>query len=223
MKKSLIIFGILLAGSTFFASCNKNLKDDIKNLRQQVDSLKKHNSELQDQIGGVENILGSNEPISVTTTFKDNNDSTRTITAIHKFKSADNETQSLAKLADGNYSIYIERFSDVEWYEGAWVSFTYNPTTKAITNKRGGQYWYDNDSYDNYARYDDNYANLGGLTFDINIKSINLTTGDISLTFTGSATSAYTSGVPYYYRPNAGKPMSTTFSFTGKLKLFTQN
>jgi hypothetical protein len=123
---------------------------------------------------------------------------------------------------DGTYDIYIERFSDVEWYEGAWVAFTYNPTTKAVTNKRGGQYWNDEDPYYNNARYDENYVNTG-LTFTITVNSLNPATGDISLNFSASGTAAYTNAVYYYYVPNAGKPVSTTFSFAGKLKVFTQN
>jgi hypothetical protein len=223
MKRSLIIFGVLMAGSGFFTSCNKKLKDDVKDLRQQVDSLKKHNSELQERVNDVENILGSNEPIEVSTTFKDDNDSTRKISSLYKFKSSNQATQTLNKNAEDNYDIYIERFSDVEWEEGAWVAFTYNPVTKAITNKRGGHYWDDQDPYYDNARYEEGYGNAGDLTLDINVKSINVATGDISLTFSASGNAAYTNDVPYYYTPNQGKVMSTTFSFTGKLKLFTAN
>jgi hypothetical protein len=220
MKKSLIIFGILITGTTFFTSCNKNLKDDIKDLRQQVDSLKKHNSELQESVNGVKNLLGSNEPARATTTFKDDNDSTRTITGVFYFKGGNNDTQSMTRNEDGTYSIYIERFSDVWSEEGAWVAFTYNPATKAITDPRAGQYWDDQDPYYDNIRYDANYTTTG-LTLDINIKSINVATGDISLTYTAAGTADYTNAMPYYYVPNQGKSVSSTFEFAGKLKLFT--
>jgi hypothetical protein len=222
MKKSLVILSLLVAGSTLFSSCNKKLKDDIKDLKQQVDELKKHNSELQEQVNGVENILGSNEPIIATTTFTDNNNTTRTVVGAYKFKAGNSSTQRMYDNGDGTYDIYIERFSDVEWYEGAWVAFTYNPTTKAVTNKRGGQYWNDEDPYYNNARYDENYITTG-LTFSITVNSLNLATGEISLNFSASGTAEYTNAVVYYYVPNKGKPVSTTFSFTGKLKVFTQN
>jgi hypothetical protein len=221
MKKSFVIFSMLVAGATLFSSCNKKLKDDISDLEKKVNELKKHNSELQEQVNGVENILGSNEPIAATTTFVDNNDATRTITGVYKFKGGNNETQHMIKNDDGTYDIYIERISDVGWEEGAWVGFTYNPTTKAVTNKRGGQYWDDQDPYYDNVRYDEDYTT--GLTFNITVNSLNVATGDISLNFSASGTAAYTNAVEYYYVPNKGKPVSTTFTFAGKLKVFTTN
>lgn len=220
MKKPVLLFSILIAGAATFTSCNKNLKDDIKDLKNQVDTLKKHNSELQEQVNGIESALGSNEPIAVTSTFVDDNNTTRTIKEVYKFKSSGAETQSLRENGDGTYDIYIERFSDVEWYEGAWVAFTYNPTSKAITNKRGGHYWSDMDSYGDRTRFDEVSYGGAGLTITITVNNINLATGEISLSFAASGTGAYTNTIHSYYCPNQGQPMSTSFSFTGKLKLF---
>ncbi|HEX6426051.1 MAG TPA: bZIP transcription factor [Niastella sp.] len=225
MKKLVIIFGVLIAGSPF-VSCKK-LKDDIKDLQSQVndlekqnDTLKNHNSVLQEQLNGVVSSLGSNEPIAATTTFEDDNGVTRTISGVYKFKSTDYYTQKLVKNTDGTYEIYIERFGDLNWNEGAWVGFTYNPTTKAVTNISGGQYWSDADSYYDNARYS---GTTTGLTMNVTIESLDVTTGATSLKFSASGTSAYTNAVSYWYVPNQGKPVSTTFSFAGKLKLFTQN
>lgn len=225
MKKLVLIFGVLIAGSPF-VSCKK-MKDNIRDLKNKVtdltnqnDTLKKHNSNLQEQLNGVINSLGSDEPISATTTFVDNNGSTRTVKGFYKFKAIDYRTQKLVKNNDGTYDIYIERFSDVEWYEGAWVSFTYNPTTKAVSNISGGHYWDDGDSYYDNARYEGNYT---GLTMSVTVDSINLTTGDISLKFSASGTAAYTNAVDWYYSPNQGKPVATNFAFAGKLKLFDGN
>ncbi|MGE5107338.1 MAG: hypothetical protein ACM3H8_07325, partial [Sphingobacteriales bacterium] len=106
--------------------------------------------------------------------------------------------------------------------EGAWVSFTYNPATKTVTNKRGGHYWDDQDPYYNQTLYYENGFNTG-LTIDIKVNNINVATGDISLSFSASGTGAYTTGVPYYYSPNQGKANSTNFTFTGKLKIFSRN
>lgn len=219
MKKSSVIFSALVAGATLFSSCNKNLKDDVRDLEKQVKELESHNSELKEQIGNIENALGSDEPIEATTTFVDDNNVTRTIKDKYPFKAGNNVTQRLVENGDGTYDIYIERFSDVMWYEGAWVAFTYNPSTKEITNKRGGQYWDDEDAYYNNARYDQNLYTQG-LTLTITVNSLNVSTGAISLKFSAAATSEYTSNIYYYYTPNPGKQMSTEFTFTGKLKLF---
>jgi hypothetical protein len=218
MKKLVIIFGVLIAGSPF-VSCKK-LKDDIKDLQKEVTDLKNHNSALQEKLDGVASSLGSDEPISATTTFEDDNGKSITVTGIYKFKSSDYSTQRMIKNNDGTYEIYIERFSDVSWNDGAWAQFTYNPTSKAVTNVSGGQYWDDADSYYDNAYYTSSYT---GATMSVSIDSLNITTGATSLKFTGNATSTYTNSAPYYYVPNQGKPVSTNFTFVGKLKLFTQD
>jgi len=228
MKKLLIVFGVFAIGSSL-VSCNKKLKDDINDLKSQVndlknqnDSLKTYNSTLQQQMNGVINSLGSDEPITATTTFTDNSGATRTVTGTYRFKSSDYSTQKAVKNSDGSYDIYIERFSDVSWYEGAWVSFNYNPTTKAVTNIQGGQYWDDADSYRNNAYYYSSYSGTG-LTLTITVNSFDTTTGAISMKFTGAGTADYTSSVSTSYSPNSGKPEATNFTFAGKLHIFTTN
>lgn len=214
MKKTVFFLSTLIAGASMFTSCNKDLKDDIKDLQ-------KKNSELQEKVDGIEAVLGANEPILAVTTFTDNDNVTRKVEGTYKFKASNRETSSMVKNEDGTYDIYIERFSDVEWYEGAWVAFTYNPTTKAVTHKRGGQYWDNADPFYDNARYDeDSYST--GLTLTITLNNIDVATGAISLNFTAAGTADYTNGVYYYYVPNQGKPVSTSFAFTGKLSVFTQ-
>jgi hypothetical protein len=211
MKKLVIIFGVLIAGSPF-VSCKK-LKDDIKDLQHK-------NSQLQEQLNGVMNTLGSDEPISATTTFEDNNGKTRTVTGLYRLKSADYSTQKMVKNNDGTYEIYVERIGDISWNEGAWASFTYNPTSKAVTDVSGGQYWNDADSYYDNANYSNSYS---GATINLTVDSLNIETGATSLKFSASATATYTNSAPYYYVPNQGKPVSTNLTFVGKLKLFTQD
>jgi hypothetical protein len=198
MRRSSFIFGMLLAGSALVTSCNKDLKDDVKDLKGQVSEM--------------ENSLGSNEPITATTTFKDENNVTRTITDTYKFKAGNNYSQRMVKNTDGTYDVRIERFSDVEWFEGAWMSFNYNPTTKAITDKQGGHYWDDYGNYNDevvYYDYDDE------VTINITLDKFDTNTGDVSIKFSASATEEYTNEVP-----TSGKPVSTNFAFTGKLKIF---
>ncbi|OQP47442.1 hypothetical protein A4H97_08075 [Niastella yeongjuensis] len=231
MKKLLIIFGVFVIGSSL-VSCNKKLKDDIDDLKSQVtdlknqndslktatDTLKSYHDALQQQLKGVINSLGSDEPITAVTTFTDNSGATRTVTGVYKFKSTGYQTQMAIKNSDGSYDIYIQRLSDVLGEEYAWVEFTYNPATKAITNYDGGQQWSDLDPYGDEAYYNSSYGGAG-LTFNVTVDSFNTTTGDISMKFAASTTAAYTGG----NIPNAGKPTSTNFTFTGKLTIFNIN
>lgn len=225
MKKLAIIIGVLIAGSPF-VSCKK-MKDDIKDLKNEIsdlqkqnDTLKEKNSLLANQADLIGSVIGSNEPVIATTTFEDNSGATRTISAVYKWKSIDYYTQYMMDNKDGTYYIYIERFSDVGWNEGAWIDFTYNPTTKAVTNFATRHYWRDYDPYSNRARY---YGgSYTGLTLNFTVESFDLTTGAISVKMAASGTSAYTSAYSSY-APNPGKPVSTTLSFTGKLKLLKQD
>ena len=225
MKKLLLIFGVLIAGSPF-VSCKK-LKDDIKDLQSQVndlqkqnDTLKTHNSTLQERLNGIASAIGSDEPITATTTFEDSKGATRTVTGTYRLKSGDSYTQYIYNNNNGTYEVYIERFSDLDWTAGASVSFIYNPTTKAVTNIGGSHYWSDADSYGDRARYMSGYT---GLTMSVTIDKLDITTGETSLKFSASGTSAYTSAVNSYYVPNPGKPVTTNFIFAGKLKIFNQD
>lgn len=212
MKRSFVFFGTLMIAAMSFTSCNKSLKDDVK-------ALKKQNSELQEQLGGIANALGSDEPIKATTSFKDRDNVSRTKTDTYLFKASGTSTQQLVRNGNGTYDIYLERFGDVNWNEGAWVAFNYNPTTKAITNKRGGQYWDDYGNYSPRARYDEDQYSTG-LTFNINIKSLDLTTGVISLEVNMAGTDEYSNLVDSYYVPRRGAAVSTTLSFDGKLRVY---
>jgi hypothetical protein len=215
MKRSFVVFSTLIVAALSFSSCNKNLKDDIKDLQRE-------NSEMKEKLNGIANALGSDEPIKVTTTFKDYDNVSRTITETYSFKSSGTNTQSMVKYPNGKYEIYVERFSDVYWNDGAWVAFTYDPATKAITEKRGGHYWSDYGSYNSDTRFNEDDYNTG-LTFNINIKSIDLTTGTISMEVAMSGTEEYSASVPSYYVPNTASAVSTSFSFDGKLRVYTAN
>lgn len=214
MKKLLIAIGIFAIGSSL-VSCNKKLKDDISDLKSQVNDLKNQNDTLK-------NILGSDEPISATTTFTDNAGATRTVSGVYKFKSSDYATQKAVKNSDGTYYIYIERFSDVSWYEGVRAEFTYNPTNKAVTDIYVTHYWDDEDPYYDRARYMSSYTGTG-LTLNLTVDNFDTTTGAISMKFAAAGTAAYTSAISSSYSPNQGKPVATNFSFAGKLKIFTTN
>ncbi|MDF2191523.1 hypothetical protein [Paraflavitalea sp. CAU 1676] len=213
MKRSFLILGISIAGLASLPSCTKNLKDDIKYLETQVDSLKKRNATLREQAKATQNVLGSDEPIMATTTYKDASGAEKKYQDTYSFKGGNYSTHYMVDLEDGTYEIYIERFSDVEWYEGAWTEFRYNPTTKELTQKRGGQYW------ENPSQWFNPSYNGGstGCVVDINLKSINMTTGDISIDFTGTADGTYTAGSSRW--PNPGAAHTTKFSFTGKLSV----
>lgn len=214
MKRSFVVFSTLIIAALSFSSCNKNLKDDIKDLQRE-------NSEMKEKLNGIANALGSDEPITVTTSFKDRDNVSQAIKQTFSFKASGTYTQSMVKYPNGKYEIYLERFGDVNWNEGVWVAFTYDPATKTITDKRCGHYWDDYGNYRSDVYYNEDSYNTG-LTFNINIKSIDLTTGAISLDVAISGTEEFSAGYSSNV-PNAASAVSTTFSFDGKLRVYTSN
>src|SRR5687767_11131340 len=99
MKKLFLIFGVLIAGSPF-VSCKK-MKDDIKDLKDQVNTLNRQ--------------LGADEPITATTTFEDKSGATRTVTGTYYFRSTvDYYTQALIKNSDSSYNIRIDRYESAD-------------------------------------------------------------------------------------------------------------
>jgi hypothetical protein len=211
MKKSLLIIGALLVGTSFFSSCNNKLKDDIDAMEKEIADLKNKQEETKA-------ILGANEPITATTTFVDDDGVTRTITQTFKFKANDDYTQYLGENENGTYTVYIERFGDVNWNEGAWVSFVYDPQTGDITEKRAGHYWDEESEYYDNAWYAQDYYSVDA-NINITLHSFNISTGDISLSVNARGNEDYTSQ-DSWISPNQGSIMTTKFSFNGKLKLF---
>ncbi|MBO9635852.1 MAG: hypothetical protein J7578_22290 [Chitinophagaceae bacterium] len=205
MKRSIMLSGIMLFGTLFFSSCTKNLKDDIRDLQKKIDD--------------ISHSLGNDEPITPVTIFKDKKGKTITIADAYKFKANDYSTQSLIKRQDGTYDVNIERFVDVDWTDHVIISFKYDPSTKAITQKYCGHYWYDNGDYIGRAVY--NYDSYNkGLSFDINLKKIDLSTGAISFDVKINGTEEYSSGIGPSYVPWTGTALSTSFSFDGKLRVY---
>jgi len=184
-----------------------------------MDSLTRNNAALAREVGNIETILGINEPITVTTSFTDDQNGTQTHNNTYKFKAANAATQYALANIDGTYSINIERLGDIDWDEGAQVSFRYNPATQAITDKAIIHYWSGLGSYNNRATYGVQAPNHAGLQMNITLKSFNLSTGEISLMATASGSSDYSNAINWG-APNPGMPFNTILSFTGKVRVF---
>jgi hypothetical protein len=201
MKNILIICIIL---PLLLSSCNKKLKEDMKEMEREIENQKNINASLQNQ-------LGADEPITATTTFADDSNVTRTVSATYGFKASNGETQYMSLQSNGTYEILIQRFLDLDDNEGAWMMFYYNPSTGAITNPGMGHYWDWNISgYYSYAQYYLFYTPVPAI--NITIHSINTSTGYIDLTATGTASDGYNGTTP-----NSGKGATTTLSFKGTL------
>jgi hypothetical protein len=169
--------------------------------------------DLENRLDKVEGALGTDEPLKTNFSTKDANDVDIINKRSYLFKYTGND-EAIYDYGDGTYYVYIERFSDVEWAEGAWIEFYYNSETNEVTGRAAGTYFYNQFANWESARFDDDYdAN----TIDIVVNSFSAETGKISVNVTASSEAAYGQNI------HEGKPMNMTLSFRGKLRMFQSN
>jgi hypothetical protein len=188
---------LLIASALVFSSCNQ---DEI--------------DELDSRLDKVENTLGTNEPISIKFSTKDYNNADVVKNTAFYFKSTDSETSYLGDNGDGTYWISVERFSDVEWYDGAWFSFQYDPATKEVAYASAGAYF--EHSNGNYIDGNFYYWQTGS-TITVTVNSFDAATGKINVSIKATSTN------DYGYNEYEGRGMSCDFTFKGKLGLFDEN
>jgi len=220
MKNSANIARILIAGSLFFTSCTKDLKNDISDLKKGATAQHRRIDSIAGRIDSIDIILGANEPITVTTSFADNNNGTRTIKGTYSFKSNNNETQFARAQADGSYLVFVKRFQGIYSNERASVFFRYDPATKSVSEKQVIHQWDDADGYLDFAAYGTRYAGHEGLSINITVNSFNVATGAISLNVSASGNADYANLMHYYGESPSITPYSTSISFEGKVKIF---
>jgi hypothetical protein len=167
-------------------------------------------NELEDRLDKVENALGTNEPLSIDFQTKNLEDLDVSKKFSFLFKSK-GYNEYLEDNQDGTVDVYIERFSDVDWNEGAWIGFEYDLNTKEISNQEAGVYFYDRFGRWINPRFDPDNA---GNTLTLKVNSINIETGSVDVDVTAS-TDGTASNNEY-----TGKPMNCTFKFKGKLDVF---
>ena len=212
MKTYIILVSTMLLG---LGSCTKTIKDDLRDLQQKIDALKKKNAELIEKAGGVENLIGSDEPIIASTTFEGNDGLPIIIKDTFSFKGNSGYTHSMRPLPNGQIQVQIVRFGKPDEAESSYLTFKYDPITKKVTQPNVQHSWYDRDIYWNYAIYDPSVYNKG-ISMKANVEKFDTNTGEIKISFTCQADAEYTSSMDEW-SPNPGKPMSTTLSFSGKL------
>ncbi len=165
--------------------------------------------DLENRLDKIEESLGSDEPLKVD--FQTTNDGNVAIVnkTTYLFKSLDDD-DAIYDYGDNEYYISVMRFSDVEWDEGAEISFEYNADTKEVTDGRVQTYFYDQYTNWNYPTF---YQGSTGNTLNIEVLSFDAESGKVSVNV--SASTDATAENNFY-----GKPMSVSMRFRGNLRVF---
>lgn len=192
MLKNKWIVAVLIASSFSLTSC---LKDEVE--------------DLQDDMNKVQSALGTNEPLTMKFSTKDYNNVDIVENTSYLFKSM-GDNQYISNIGDGWYTIYIERFSDVNWEEGAWIDFNYNPTTKEVEVDDFGAYFYN--QFGNYVS--PYFYEADACEVSIKVNSFNAAAGTLAVEVTGTTTSGFG------YNEYEGKPMTISLTFNGSAPVF---
>lgn len=200
MKRSFVLFCTLMVGALSFSSCNKKLKDELNELKNQV---------------------GVDAPITVTTTFVDAKNVNRTVTGNYKIRDGASDANALIKNSDGTYEISIERSDANHGDEGVSLKFVYDPATKKFLHKQIGHYWTDYNSNGEASAFEYETP-TPGITFNLDLKDLNLETGDISFEVKIEATKEYSQNYQWSV-PNRDAGFTSAYKFSGKLKKFERN
>lgn len=218
MKKQLSILSIFIGCLISFSSCNKNLKDDLADVQRRIDSLDKINADLRKKLAEWGKLTGSNEPIIFNTTFEDNNGGKRQIKGMYNLKGNAGSFNAMRSTEDGKIYVKISRVGNSEVLEQIELAFFYDPESKSVSNIGCAHYWNDFDPYRNRIYYNP-YLVDNGLTQELKIQKFDLQTGEIVLSYVAHADGYYTGAAGMSeYVPNPGRPVSTEFSFSGKLE-----
>lgn len=198
MKRSFVLFCALMAGALSFSSCNKDLKDDINELKRNI---------------------GEGEPITTTTTFTDFKNAERKVNTTFKYKVDGDYLNAMYKNSDGIYEISILRRQNTYSEAYARLQFVYDPATKKILYKDFELNWDDLGLSEGNVEVSDDDEPETGLTFNIDIKSIDLEAGTINLDVKIEGSKEYSTNNPYEV-PNRNSAFTTAFSFNGKLTVY---
>lgn len=201
MKRSFVFFCALMAGALSFSSCNKDLKDDLNELKRDA---------------------GVDEPLVVTTTFTDYKNQERKITGTLKYNNGVMDSDAMIKNPDGNYEIRIGRSMNLANDQWAGLGFYYDPATKKVLYVALEHYWEDLGFSNGHVEVYQNENPTNGLSFDLNIKSIDLESGNINLELKVEGTKEYASNNSWRV-PNNNSGFTSVISFNGKLNKFDSN
>jgi hypothetical protein len=201
----LIASSFLFVG--FFSSCNKKLKKELDEQKQEI-------ADLKAQQDATNATLGFNSPPSMsmttTTTTATNPDSAISVNRSYKFTTGPNTT-NMQNNHDGTWDVYMYVTEVSYWDNDSYIGLTYNPTTKVVTDAYIYMNYYDYQYDYKNVRLDQNDPNTTA-TFTVN--NFNTTSGAFEITASGS-TNASSS-----YNIYSGKPYTANFHYSGTLTVF---
>lgn len=206
MRKFLTFFIALMVLSFLSVSCNKKLKDDMDDLEKSLDEQKSRNENLQNQVTSLNSIL-TKTPMTINFSTTNDNDEPVSYGGTYSFVYGSDYGYSYVEdNGNGTYYIYIWRGADLGTDFMGEVSFTYNPSTGAVTNPSAQTRGYGAKG----ENINTTFSGTTNITQTVTVNSFNFDEGSIDFNYSATTDAAYANEY-------VGKPMTFTASFSGKL------
>lgn len=165
--------------------------------------------DLEKRVDKIENGLGFKEPIKIN--FSTTNDDDETVNEKGPFAFAGAYNGYFYNYSDDMYYVYVERFTNLEYYQNsgpsAELEFEFDATTKEVTWSDLDLVFFLQNGHQLYPEF-----NSDAETLTLKINSFNPETGAINVSFSGNTSEESEDNV------YEGKSMKVSGSFKGKLK-----
>lgn len=168
-------------------------------------------NDLEDRIEKLETTIGSNEPLTVDFNTTDAQNRDITLKRDFNYKPVGGFNTYIQFYTPNILEVYVERFSDSNWSEGAWIAFTYNTETKEVSNAGANIYFINRYGYWLRPNFYDNEDVSNG---ELKVNAVDLQKGFVDVEFSASTTSESFNNV---YQ---GKPMIAKFRFKGTVDVY---
>ncbi|MFN8416847.1 MAG: hypothetical protein U0U66_11010 [Cytophagaceae bacterium] len=205
MKKHLLVVAVAILSASFLTSCNKGLKDDMKELEQKLADEQAKNQKLQEA-------LGTSSCASISLKTKDYDD-VEVVASGDYCLNEESFAGVIAHRGDSIYAITIEKSGDLSGDKYLYFDFYYDAKNKVSEMDYLELEGYFNDLSD---YFDVELEDDEELTSTITVTSFNPTTGQISFTYSGVSTENFN------YNHYEGQPMTIGVSFSATLPVIQE-
>ncbi len=207
-KISVLLMAVAVVMTGTLSSCNKKLKEEMKDLESSVNEQKAKNDALQTQVNTLNSGL-LRAPLKVNFTTTTTTDETVAFSKdLSLIYGAEHSYSYISDNGNSTYNVYIYRGGDLSGDFSSEISFTYTPATSTASNIT-----VEVSGYSATGTYIDEayFYQTTGNTQTLAVSAFDYAAGTISFSYSGNTTSAY--GSNYYYQ----EPMTLTVTYSGAM------
>ncbi len=207
MKKIFTLLTVSAIALASFTSCNKKLKDDMRDLENSLSDQERRNNDLQGQLNGLKEGI-TKEPLMVKFNTTDNDDQAVSYEGDYTLVVGSDYTNSYVEdNGGGTYDVYVRRSDDLGTDYSAEIQFTYNPSNGQVTAISAQTQGFGSEG----EPINVSFSGSTGLIQTVSVSAFDFNAGTITFSYSANST------VNYFDNAYTGNTMSFTASYTGTL------